>query len=308
MVGPSPVQPRLQLVRPLLNLPKSELERFARSRGIAFREDETNRSTDILRNRIRHELLPLLVSRFQPSLTKVVVRQMEILRDEAEVHDQAALAWLAGARKTAFEAMPVALQRRVLQLQTLKLGINADFDLIEKLRQEGETPVLIGPRVALVRDKAGLVRRQSVRALSFAAGRKLVKFQDGTGAGEFDGVSWRARAVRRPGSVLPRQAGTEWFDAERVGNRVILRHWQRGDRFQPSGMPRPVKLQDLFTNLKVPAAERRERVVATTAAGELWWVEGLRIAETFKIQPDTRRALKWQWRRAKRAGHKATPG
>jgi tRNA(Ile)-lysidine synthetase-like protein len=68
--------------------------------------------------------------------------------------------------------------------------------------------------------------------------------------------------------------GTEWFDAERIGDTIILRHWQAGDRFQPSGMPRPVKLQDLFTNLKVPAAERRQRIVATTAAGELWWVEG----------------------------------
>jgi len=62
-------------------------------------------------------------------------------------------------------------------------------------------------------------------------------------------------------------------------------------------MERAKKLQDIFTNLKVPRGERLRRVVATTHEGVIWWVEGLRIGELFKLRPGTRIRLKWSWSR-----------
>ena len=94
----------------------------------------------------------------------------------------------------------------------------------------------------------------------------------------------------------------EWFDADRVGDQVRLRYWRPGDRFQPIGMKSSQKLQDIFTNLKVPRHERFRRVVATTADGVVWWVEGLRIGELFKLRPTTRHCLRWSWRRHSNCG------
>jgi tRNA(Ile)-lysidine synthase len=87
----------------------------------------------------------------------------------------------------------------------------------------------------------------------------------------------------------------EFFDADRVGERVVLRHWRAGDRFQPIGLGQSAKLQDLFTNAKVPALEKRERVIACAASGEIFWVQGLRIGEMAKIRPETSRFLEWRW-------------
>jgi tRNA(Ile)-lysidine synthase len=81
---------------------------------------------------------------------------------------------------------------------------------------------------------------------------------------------------------------------------VVLRHWRRGDRFQPIGMSDPVKLQDWFVNRKVPAARRRARVVAATAEGVLWWVEGGPVGERFKLTSASRRVLRWRWERPER--------
>jgi tRNA(Ile)-lysidine synthase len=92
----------------------------------------------------------------------------------------------------------------------------------------------------------------------------------------------------------PHQA--EFFDADKIGDEITLRHWRAGDRFQPIGLPSPVKLQDLFVNAKIPRERRRELVVAATAAGELFWVESLRISEPFKLTLATRRRLVWAWR------------
>jgi len=86
------------------------------------------------------------------------------------------------------------------------------------------------------------------------------------------------------------------FDADRVGETVVLRHWRPGDRFQPLGFPRPSKLQNLLVNRKIPAAERRTLLVATTEAGVLFWVESLPPGEAFKVTARTRRWLRWKWR------------
>ena len=104
--------------------------------------------------------------------------------------------------------------------------------------------------------------------------------------------------LSRRGASRPSGGATqEWFDADRVGSRVLLRHWRRGDRFQPIGMEKPLKLQDVFINQKVPRERRHELVIATTTHGEPFWVEGLRIAERFKLAKTTNRRLHWMWRR-----------
>src|SRR5207253_3228882 len=91
--------------------------------------------------------------------------------------------------------------------------------------------------------------------------------------------------------------GFEAFDADEVGSPVLLRHWRPGDRFQPIGLKGTVKLQDWFSNQKVPQPLRHRLIVATTASGEIFWVEGQRISETVKVSARTRRFLEWRWQR-----------
>jgi len=110
------------------------------------------------------------------------------------------------------------------------------------------------------------------------------------------GIAWEIRA--KAGMNLPkRRPGMEYFDAEKVGSKVILRHWRSGDRFQPIGMAHTVKLQDLFVNQKVPQALRHSLVVGESEKGEIFWIEGMRIAERFQLTKGTKRRLQWQWRR-----------
>ncbi|HTH46580.1 MAG TPA: tRNA lysidine(34) synthetase TilS, partial [Candidatus Limnocylindria bacterium] len=75
------------------------------------------------------------------------------------------------------------------------------------------------------------------------------------------------------------------------GGQLHLRHWRPGDRFQPLGFPRPARLQNLFVNRKIPAALRRQLLVAEAGNGDLCWVEGLPSGETFKLTSRTRRIL-----------------
>ncbi|MGA2279060.1 MAG: tRNA lysidine(34) synthetase TilS [Verrucomicrobiota bacterium] len=310
--SPSPVDSKIMLIRPLLDATKAELRGFARENKIRFREDATNTSLDRPRNRIRNELLPLLQRRYQPALTKTVLRLMEIIGAESDLAGEAARQWLKetgrdgspGRPRTprcgvpAFEDLPVATQRRILQLQLSKAGVPAGFELIESLRRSADVPVNLGPQFSILRDATGAVSLRLTRPSDFNASETAVKLVGRAGEVTFDGVRvrWLFDAVKKFKRPAARPA-SESFDADRVGGKITLRHWRPGDRFQPIGLKSPAKLQDLFTNQKIPRARRRELMAAAAENGEIFWVEGLRISENFKLTRRTKRRLIWRWQR-----------
>jgi tRNA(Ile)-lysidine synthase len=301
--NPSPADARLELVRPLLDQSKAALRTFAEENKIPFREDASNESLDILRNRIRHELLPLLRRDYQPALDRTIARVMEIVGAEAEAVGELATQWLGGgdtpAQASVFDQLPLAVQRRCLQSQLLEHHVTPSFDLVETLRTRPGHRVKVSPELAVSQAGDGHLREQGSRLVvpSNPAVCELALTQASRRAA-FSGVNfvWRRVVARRRSWAQP-QPGRETFDADKVGSPITLRHWRAGDRFQPSGMKSLVKLQDLFVNAKIPRDERQTLVVATTAGGEIFWVERLRIAERFKWTGATKHCLQWQWKR-----------
>jgi tRNA(Ile)-lysidine synthase len=288
----SPADKKITLIRPLLDLSKEELRQFARENEIHFRDDATNFSTDFLRNRIRNELLPLLRKNYQPGLNKTVLRLMEIVGAESDFVGS----MVSGQQFDSFFGnLPIAVQRRVLQSRLAEFGVTANFDLVEQLRESADRFVSVGSGLSVSRDAFGGLRMRKQRSAEFSAKELEMKLSGRAGDVNFDGVefSWNFAGVlrRRP----PRRMGLEFFDAGKIGNKIVLRHWRAGDRFQPIGLKSSAKLQDLFTNEKIPRERRHGLIVAEAADGEIFWVEGLRISENFKITPKTKRLLVWRW-------------
>jgi tRNA(Ile)-lysidine synthase len=310
--SPSPADRQIALVRPLLGFFKAEIMEFAREKRILFREDASNRSNEYLRNRIRNELLPLLKKDYQPGVAGNVLRVMDLIGAESDLAGEAARFWLeknaaanrgrAGTEKSPapgldFAGLPTAVQRKILQRQLVELGVATDFELVEQLRESPGKPVSVGPDFFVTRDAAGKLTLGRSSPTEFNLDELELKLSGRAGRVKFGGreFRWRLqpRSPQKPPLSLPKGGGVERFDADRVGGRIILRHWRAGDRFQPIGLASAVKLQDLFVNAKIPASRRRSLVVAATAADEIFWVEGLRIGERFKLTPETRRELVW---------------
>ena len=314
--SPSPVDKKILLVRPLLGFTKAELLAFAGENKIRFREDATNFSTDFLRNKIRNELLPLLRNHYQPAVDKTVLRVMDIVGAEAEFVGASAQNWErrlpageshpkkqkpAGrmpALPVAFEKLPAAIQRRVLQSRLADVGVVSDFELIEQLRGSAENFVSVRPGVSVARTLNGEIKLRREALAGFDATELKLSLSGRAGRAEFGGNKIRWQILAQKKFLIPSvQPGVEFFDADKIGGEIILRHWRAGDRFQPIGLKSAAKLQDLFMNAKIPAAQRRELVLATTAGGEIFWVEGLRMGERFKLTPGTKRRLVWRWAR-----------
>lgn len=293
--GTSPADPDICLLRPLLGVTKAELLDYAGAQGLEFREDASNQDPSIPRNHLRHTVLPWLREQVGAHLDRTVLRCAELVRADAECVEELARQWMTARRRRPFARLPVAIQRAVVRRQLWDLGVPVDFEQVERLRlSESRQSVSTGRLVhrngtgrIQVIEPAGTFREESQELPVLDRGRT-----------EFSGVTlkWRkiAGAGRRGSSA---RAVGEQFDADAVGERVVLRHWRPGDRFQPLGMPRSAKLQDLFINRKVPAALRRSRLLGTTLSGEIFWVEGLPPGEGFKVVSTTRRRLVWSWQR-----------
>jgi len=297
----SPADKRVRLVRPLLDCWKEQLIAHAKVEQISYREDASNASAEFERNWVRQTLLPV-ISKRHPAALRTLRRTMMLVQEESELIAGVARQWMDGRSGEPFQSLPAALQRRIIQGQLIELGVVPDFGCIELLRENLGQPVSVSPELRLICDSNGRVSHLVEAPGRFSDNQTRVSLDGGktTRRGiKFEGlkVTCSIRPRHKVGLSKPR-AGVEVFDADRIGKTFTLGHWQPGDRFQPIGMATAVKLQDWFTNRKIPAERRHQLVLAKTEHGEVFWVEGERIGEVAKVTPKTRRTLEWRWKRA----------
>src|SRR6202012_531662 len=174
-----------------------------------------------------------------------------------------------------FEDLPVALQRRAVYQQLIEKNLAADFDLVERLRHSDGQWIAVSAvcSVQLASDgRIGCRRPEPVHfnpePVHFMPARRLRQIA-------FQGLKLSCQIADYDGMGKSRNGGwVEYFDPDKGGGAIRLRGWHPVDRFQPIGNRTASKLQDLFTNAKVPRVERHRKVVAEAANGKIFWVEG----------------------------------
>ena len=134
--------PSVRFVRPLLEVARTDVEAYLASIDQPWREDESNLDHRFRRNRVRHELLPLLEREYNPNIRQVLVETAEIARGEEAYWDAALDPVLevrhdppGRLRLPGFQSVHIALQRRLLKRFLEIEGIATDFQHIEKVRR-----------------------------------------------------------------------------------------------------------------------------------------------------------------------------
>ncbi len=129
-----------RVIRPLLCVTRSEVESYLTSLGQEWREDESNLDRRFLRNRVRHDLLPLLQREYNPNLRHLLSDLAEVSQAEQDYWDELVERHLKtnGSGELILEdfaALPIALQRRVVKSFAESSGPALDFEHVEKLRR-----------------------------------------------------------------------------------------------------------------------------------------------------------------------------
>jgi len=293
------------LVRPLLAVGKAVLLAWLKQEPLPYRVDASNLSRAYLRNRVRLDLLPHLTRDYNPRLAQTIWRTQTLLQeDERLLARDTNAAWDRVARKLTedcfaldlnrFFSLEEALQRRVLRLGVARLGAAVTLtapqvaSLLALARGERSGGLISlgekgekGGNVQVARAGAVL---HIMKALP-AAPREATLLPDCPGEVESP-AGWRwqmSRRTCRPGEPWP-PPEVAWLNPARVSLPLTARGWRPGDRFWPQGAPGPKKLQDFLVDAKIPRW-LRPHIPLVTAAGEIIWVAGVRIADPLKLLP-----------------------
>ena len=181
----------------------------------------------------------------------------------------------------------------------IRLGVKPEFTWIERLRlaSSGSLEMLPSDCLVKVLDRfPWLEKFKDNSDLEFENTSVEWVLNDVSGYSSFSQCRLEWAIEKGEGtefSHLLLKEGQEVFDAERIGQRILLRHWRAGDRIQPIGAPGSIKLQDWFTNEKIDTRQRRALIIAEAPGRGIFWVQGMRIAEAFKVTSATDRLLFW---------------
>jgi tRNA(Ile)-lysidine synthase len=273
---------RGRLVRPLLAATSEDTRAHCAARGLEWVEDVSNADSRFARARVRNEILPALRA-LNPAAERSIVETSRLLRDESEVLDAAVdealtrLGKLAPAMDELRELQP-GLARLVLRrlAESASGGAHSlsreHADAILRLGEQGGSAALdLGGGVRAVAEYGTLRFTRDPDAAPPPPAKLLVP-----GSARFG--AWEVSAAMGAG-------GEALLAADPLGTALTVRAWHEGDRMRPAGLGGTKTLQDLFTDRKVPRALRHTLPVVTTEHGEIVWVAGVAIGESFKAAP-----------------------
>lgn len=274
------------LIRPLLAIDRAETEQFLRDRGIPWREDSTNAGLDFARNRIRHQLLPLLEREWNPAIGSVLAHTAEWAQaEEAYWEQEVTKLWEAGVepqigfvslKTSALSALPLAAGRRLVRraIGHSKGNLRSvDFRHIEAV-------------LALALGPAGHGRLQ-IPGLNVVRSFDWIRFGNLPAEPAYSihpsvpGVARLAEGreislelIEKVETSAPldcvyntRMGCLDW---QRLSGSLLLRNWQPGDRYQPLGRSEEYKIRTLFQKARIPSWERKGWPVLLDGASIVW--------------------------------------
>jgi len=305
-----PASPRLHLVRPLLLISRADIETYCADYRLAPRVDRSNEDTTFFRNRLRHELLPILET-YNPGIRDVLAHTAEVLAGDHAVLSRAVeVAWTSlvpveGPEEVRFSlpvwrGLPLGLQRATVReaIHRLRRSVrDINWEHVERavwLAREGHT----GQAATLAAGLELQIGYDTLRVAGEAApwqvdlpqvSESLILHAPGVTAigGGWQVSVQRLRRAEAPDDFADADPWTACLDAEAVGDALILRPRAPGDRFCPLGLAgHSVKLNELMIDAKI-AQDARSGWPLLIGRSGIAWVCGLRLAQPAAIGPVT---------------------
>jgi tRNA(Ile)-lysidine synthase len=287
--GLAGIHPRLifkggEVVRPLLGTRRSKVEAFLRKRGQVWREDSSNCNLAILRNRVRHRILPLINEELGPAVFGNLADLAEIARAEEEhwATEQPVLrsGECANLSLRSLAVLSMAAQRRLIRSWLEGNSAAVSFRWIELVRElalgpSGKTLVLTGAQQARRTQQELLI--ETVQVVPDYEYRLTIP-----GRVEIAELGMYVEAVLMNRADIPQEAHGELLDPAKLSGELVIRNWRAGDRFWSAHSKSPKKIKDLLNDRHMTGAAKSTWPVATTSEGSVVWVRGFYAAHDFQ--------------------------
>ena len=293
------------IIRPLLWAKRNEIEQYTQNQNYEFVEDASNATLDYTRNKIRHQVIPILeeinpqsvshivaVSEKLSAISAYIDREAEKLCRLSAVMYQKEVQILKFAFYQGDEVLRIPVLQKCVEYLTGSL-VNITGEHLLKLlalfeMQAGKEIHLPG-RLTAVRTYEGI-------RMFFKEEKEQEEPVKITGEGmyEFGGQtflisveSWDER------KIFPIKNYTKYFDYDKIIDSIFLRTRESGDFLEINKDHGRKSLQDYMVNEKIPK-DQRDKIILLADGSHILWVVGKRISENYKVTKETKKVLKVQ--------------
>ena len=309
----------IPLLRPLLGMSRAEIETYMRSIGATWREDGSNLDTTIRRNRIRHDLMPLLAE-LNPSCGEALDRAMRHIGSLQDVADT----WFESIRPTVVDPTDGSIL-----LEPLRALPHRDYVLYRLLEPYGLTEsvlddlcaaldhgeslsgktfplrsaVLLGERTRLCVSSSDGFQNESDSNLARGAFSLVSCDENQVVTGQEDKLEWQIeegeydcggvrvrleKIERNTLTTLKTPHGVLLLSADTLPLPLKIRPWRAGDWLVPLGMRGRKKLSDLFVDLRYSLTDKRRARVIDWQESRIAALLGERGDDSLKVTSETR--------------------
>lgn len=288
--GLKAMQPRNGMyIRPLLWASREEIKKFAIENGIQWREDSTNNDTVYLRNKIRHELMPVFDS-IKPEAREKILESVNHLASENQLYRE-------------------LLKEKISQIETVD-GVLHSIPKRHFERSEAESRNPLGLQLLFewIRNydfsysqcESILASLDSEPGKEFySANYQLVIEKETIEIFPIDPVQTRHNLSQRVtiqpvrtrhalSLLITDNPNIAQLDYDKLKLPLKARHWQQGDRFHPLGMRGTKLVSDFFNDNDFTTFQKKNTLILTDNEGEIVWIVGYRIDDRFKITEKTK--------------------
>ncbi|MGJ8745452.1 tRNA lysidine(34) synthetase TilS [Polaribacter sp.] len=273
------------IVRPLLNFSRQEIVNFAQKNKIHWREDASNASTKYIRNKIRHQVIPVL-KEINPNLLATFSNTIENLQEsELIINDK-----MSEVSNDVFQKLDSSSSINISRISIEKINklSNPKAYLYQLLKEYNFTEWM---------DVAKLLTAQSGKQI-FSKTHRLVKDRDFLLLSKLDSkrgsetiflVEENKLEIKNPIHLLFKEVDktstenkkTIYISKELISFPLFIRKWQEGDYFYPTGMTGKKKLSKYFKDEKLSILEKEQTWLLCNKNNEIIWVIGKRLDRRF---------------------------
>ncbi|MGY5850594.1 tRNA lysidine(34) synthetase TilS [Salegentibacter sp. F14] len=279
-----------RVIRPLLQFSRKEIEAYAKDHGVVWREDSSNASTKYLRNKIRHEMVPLFEALNPEFLNSFLQTQAHLKESQELVEDYISLIYpeVVEKGKLGYE-LDIAFLRKIpntksVLYQMLKTFGFTQWNDVYNLLDAQPGKMVFSPTHRLIKDREKLILTELPsenleREFQIEEDEEVVMLPMGT---------FTFSQVRK---IEEKTTYSIYVNPELLEYPLVVRKWRKGDYFYPFGMKGKKKLSDFFKDKKLSIPEK-ENSWLLCSGEKIVWVINKRADNRFAITSPDQKILK----------------
>lgn len=276
------------ILRPLLNVRKTEILEFAKQNNLQWVEDSSNASSKYTRNFFRNDLLPAIKKVF-PQAEENLLSNIERLRKANALYQPL----VEELKKKVCEVSGAEVRIPVLKLMkyrhtSLIYEIIKEFDFGEKQVEEVIKLAGAGSGKFIENESYQIIRHGKwfIIAPKTKIGHTIA-IEEGMEKIDFSGGRLELKKLPKEKFSLQKNENLAQMDSKHIEFPLVLRKWKQGDYFYPLGMQKKKKLARFFIDQKL-SKNQKENIWVLESNKKIVWILGMRIDDRFKITGSTK--------------------